>query len=262
MLEPFVVTAWHGGTESVMPDDVKTILQNSEVGKDPKRLNVFMFVLDPGGRLVHGFHGLPASRGSNDGRSDYRKEIPIAIARLKLPAEKLNRKEDLPVVLPDLKAADGAAPAGVRLFLKSPSKTPVVEVVAIPAEEWKALALPEKTKAIDAAALKNWLIQVYPPAIRAADEKKPFTRFTGSLKLEPAGADKQARYALLRGEIKLAKADENGSAFEGTLQAVLTYGLESPDVKSVRAVVEGDYLYKTRGTQRIPVVAAVESRPE
>src|SRR5262249_41685471 len=67
---------------------------------------------------------------------------------------------------------------------------------------------------------------------------------------------------LLRGKIKLAKGDDKGSAFEGTLQAVLTYGLDAPEVKSVRAVVEGDYLYRLRETQRMPLVAAIESRPE
>ena len=60
----------------------------------------------------------------------------------------------------------------------------------------------------------------------------------------------------------MAKGDEKGSAFEGTLQAVLTYGPDAPGVKSVRAVVEGDYLYRLRETRRMPLVAAVESRPD
>jgi hypothetical protein len=262
MLQPFVVTAWHGAAVSEMPADVKEVFQSSEVAKDPRRFNVFMLVLDQEGRFVHGFHGLPVSRGSAEGRSDYRKEIPSALAKLKLPAEKLNRKTELPVVLPDLKGVNGGMPAGIRLFLRSPSKTPVVEVVATKAEDWKALAFPEKAKEIDAAALKRWLVRLYPPAIRAADEKKPFTRVAGSLKLEPAGAGKQVRYALLRGGVKLAKGGEKESAFEGNAQAVLTYGLDSPEVKSVRMVVEGDYLYRAGRTQRIPIVAAIESRPE
>jgi hypothetical protein len=59
----------------------------------------------------------------------------------------------------------------------------------------------------------------------------------------------------------LAKRIDQESAFEGTLQAVLTYGFDAPEVKSVRAVIEGDYLYRLRATQRMPLVAAVESRP-
>jgi hypothetical protein len=275
MLRPFVVTAWHGASASEMPADVKEVFQKSEVAKDPKRFNIFIFVLDPDGRFVHGFHGLPATtRGANDGRSDYTKEIPTAIAKLKLPAKKLNgRKEGQPVVLPDPKGTDGGMPAGVRLFVrlndeKDPfrSKLPVVEVVAMRAEDWKALAPPEKAKEIEAAALKSWLVQLYPPGIRAADQKKPFTKISGTLKLEPAGADKQRRYALLRGEVKLAKGDDKESAFEGNLQAVLTYGLDAPEVKSVRAIGEGHYLYRElrggRGAQRMPMVVAIESRPE
>jgi hypothetical protein len=139
---------------------------------------------------------------------------------------------------------------------------PVVEVVALKAEDWKPLALPEKAKEVEAAALKSWLVQLYPAGIRTADQSKPFTKISGSLRLEPAGADKAGRYALLRGKIKLAKGDDTESGFEGTLQAVLTYGLDAPGVKSVRAVAEGDYLYRLRETQRMPLVAAIESRPE
>jgi hypothetical protein len=142
------------------------------------------------------------------------------------------------------------------------SQMPVVEVVAMKADDWKALALPEKAKEVEAAALKSWLVQLCPPGIRTADQKKPFTKISGSLKLEPAGADKANRYALLRGKVMLAKGDDKESAFEGTLQAVLTYGLDDLRVKSVRAVVEGDYLYRLRETQRMPLVATVESRPK
>jgi len=173
------------------------------------------------------------------------------------------------LAVPDLNGTGAGVPAGVRLFVrlndeKDPfrSQMPVVEIVAMKAEEWKALALPEKAKEIEATAVKSWLVQLYPAGIRTADQSKPFTKISGSLKLEPAGSDKTGRYALLRGKIKLAKGDDNESAFEGNLQAVLTYGLDARKVKSVRAVVEGDYLYRLRETQRMPLVAVVESRPD
>ncbi|MBI1914667.1 MAG: hypothetical protein HYS12_08010 [Planctomycetes bacterium] len=251
-----------------MPADVKEVFRNSEVAKDPKRHNVFLFVLDHQGRPVHGFHGLPAGRGVSEGRSDYTKEIPRALAKLKLPAEKPSgQQEGRPVVLPDLQRTDRGVPTGVRLFVRLHaegwgSTMPVVEVVAMKAEEWKVLAFPGKTREIQAAALKNWLVQLYPAAIRAADQAKPFTNVTGSLTLEPAGVDKVGRYALLRGKIHLAKGDDNESAFEGTLQAVVTYRSDAAEVKSLRGVVEGDYLYRTRGTHKLPIVAAIESRPE
>jgi hypothetical protein len=264
-LQPFLVTAWHGAEVADMPPDVRAIFTGSELSKDPERLNLFVFMLDHQGRTVHSFHGLPGGARGGDGRSDYAKEIPSGLAKLQLPADQAGRVS----AVPDLKATGAGVPAGVRLFVrlndeKDPfrSQIPVVEVVPIRAEEWKALALPEKVKEVEAAALKNWLVQLYPAGIRTADQRKAFTQITGTLRLEPAGADKTGRYALVRGKIKVAKGDDQESAFEGTLQAVLTYGLAAPEVKTVRAVVEGDYLYRLRATQRMPLVAVVESRPD
>ena len=248
-----------------MPPDVKAVFTGSELSKDPKRLNLFVFLLDHQGRTVHSFHGLPGGARGGDGRSDYTKEIPRGLAKLKLPADQAGRA----LATPDLKATGAGVPSGVRLFVrlndaKDPirSRMPVVEVVPMKAEEWKALALPEKAKEVEAAVLKSWLVQLYPAGIRTADQSKPFTKITGSLKLETAGLDKTSRYALLRGRIQVAKGDDKESAFEGTLQAVLTYGLDATEVKSVRAVVEGGYLYRRRETQRMPLAVAVESRPE
>jgi hypothetical protein len=264
-LQPFLVTAWHGTEVAEMPPDVRAIFTGSELPQDPKRLNLFVFMLDHQGRMVHSFHGLPSGGRGGDGRSDYTREIPSGLAKLNLPADKAGRAS----AVPDLSTTGTGLPAGVRLFVRLNdekdrfrSQVPVVEVVALTAEDWKSLALPEKAKEVEAGALRSWLVQLYPAGIRTADQRKPFTRISGSLKLEPAGADKAGRYALLRGKLRLAKGDDKESAFEGTLQAVLTYGLDAPGVKSVRAVVEGDYLYRLRTTQRMPLVAAVESRPE
>jgi hypothetical protein len=252
-----------------MPPDVRAIYTGSELSKDPKRLNLFVFMLDYQGRFVHGFHGLPGGARGGDGRSDYAKEIPNALAKLKLLADQPVAKERRPLAVPDLKATDAGVPAGVRLFVRlhDPrdsfrSQMSVVEVVPMKAQEWKALSFPEKAKPIEAEVLRPWLVQLYPAGIRTADQSKPFTKISGSLKLEPAGSDKAGRYALLRGKIQLAKGDDNESAFEGILQAVLTYGLDAREVKSARAVVEGDYLYRLRETQRLPLVAVVESRPD
>jgi hypothetical protein len=261
LLDPFVVTAWNGPGESAMPADVREIFSASEQSRDPKRLNVFMFVLDHEGRLVHGFHGLS---GRGDGRSDYQAEITRAISKLpSAPPARLKQ----PRSLPDLEAAGGRAPAGVRLFVgraseRQPSKNIVVETVAMKDDQWQALSFPEKTKDLEAEVLKGWLVQMYPPAIRTVDQSKPFIKITGALQLEPAGVDQKNRYALLQGKVHLAKGDEKASAFEGTLRAVITYRLDAPEVQSVRGVVEGEYLYRIRETQRIPLVAAIESRPE
>ena len=64
--------------------------------------------------------------------------------------------------------------------------------------------------------------------------------------------------------IRLAKGDDNGSTFEGTIQLVLTYRLDAPEVKSVRGIVAGEFVYQIQPqrTLRLPLKAAIESRPE
>src|SRR5262249_41629190 len=193
-LQPFLVTAWHGAEVADMPPDVKAVFTGSELSKDPKRLNLFVFMLDHQGRTVHGFHGLPGGArpaqgsrgrpggaGGGAGRSNYRKKIPAGLAKLKLPADTEGRAS----AVPDLKATGTGVPAGVRLFVrlndaKDPirSRMPVVEVVAMKAEDWKPLALPQKAREVEAEALKSWLVQLYPAGIRTADQSKPFTKIS------------------------------------------------------------------------------------
>jgi len=217
-----------------------------------------MFLLDSQGRLVHGYHGLS---GRGEGRSDYPVEIAKGLAKLKLPASPAP-PGDRPAVLPNLKGGAPGVPAGVRLFVRHESRRPVVEVVPMEADAWKPLLFPEKPREIEAETLRTWLVQMYPPAIRTVDQRKPFQKIAGRLKLTPAGADQNGRHALLSGEVQLTKGDDSQSAFEGTLQLVLSYRPDAPEVQSVRGVVEGDYLYRIRGTQRLPLKAAIESRPE
>ena len=113
-----------------------------------------------------------------------------------------------------------------------------------------------------AEVLKSWLVRLYPAGIRAADEKKSFQKFSGTLKLEPAGSNDQFRFALLRGKVLLAKGGDTESAFEGQLEVVLTYRLDAAQVQSVRGVVQGTYLYRTRATSRQKLRVAIESRPQ
>jgi hypothetical protein len=244
--------------------EVREIVSKSELFKDSKRLNVFAFVLDSKGLVIHQFHGVPGGRAASASRSDYRAELTKAIAKIKLPKERDAKERAALPALPDLQMTSTGLPAGVRLFLRQEGlPLAVVETVPMGAKHWQPLALPDKVKKVDAELLKDWLIWLYPPAIRAADEAKQFQKFTGDLTLEPAGTDKSARYALLRGGIRLTKSDDKESAFEGTMQIVLTYSLDDKDVKSVRGAIEGDYLYRPRsGTQRMPLKVAIESRPE
>jgi hypothetical protein len=66
----------------------------------------------------------------------------------------------------------------------------------------------------------------------------------------------------LQGKVVLAKGGVTESAFEGQLQVVLTYRPDATEVKSVRGLVEGTYLYRTRGTSPQKLRVAIESRPE
>ncbi len=268
LLKPFLLIAAHSGKDDLgdLEPAVREVFTQSELSKDPKRFNVFLFVLDAKGRVVHQFHGLP---GNGPGRSDYRDEIKKARALLKLPEAKAGQAEGPPKGLPDLKALRPGALAGVRLFIRQDdpqnsifSKLPVVEVVPMKPDDWKAVAYVPQGKAIEAEVLRGWLVWLYPAGIRAADEKKPFQKFSGTLKLEPAGSDDKFRYALLRGKVVLTKGGDTESAFEGQLEVVLTYRPDTAEVQSVRGVVEGTYLYRTRVTSPQKLRVAIESRPE
>lgn len=267
-----MITAAHAGKDDLadLEPEVRAIFSASALSKDPNRLNVFMFVLDPQGRVVHEFHGVPgARRGSIASRSDHQAELNKAHAKLKLPERAAEAATDSLKGLPDLPAPNSGLPSGVRLFIRQDepgnsifSKVPIVEVVPMKAGDWKPLEFPARKTEIAADVLKRWLVWLYPAGIRAADEQKPFQKFGGTLHLQSAGSDDTFRYALLHGEIRLEKQNDSESAFEGKLEAVLSYRHDVPEVRSVRGVVEGTYLYRTRGTSRELLRVAIESRPE
>ncbi len=272
LLQPFIVTTWNGAGPSAMGPDIKEIYTQSN---RPKGSNPYVFVLDQWGRLVHDFRGLPGRRGND--RSDYKVEITKAIERLNLPSTRAPRTTSgRPDAIPDLKASVPGVPAGVRLFLRSNDDRhpfrigpPVVEVVPMTPEEWRILSLPEGNagRRIDPETLRNWLVHLYPAAIRTVDQSKPFRKMTGLLKLEPAGSSGESRYGLLQGAILLTKGEgpaaDAESAFEGTLRAVLTYPRGGSDVQSLRGVIDGFYIYRVRGDSRpVPLRIAIESRPE
>jgi hypothetical protein len=267
LLEPFVITsANYGHYEeplSVLEKGVREIYANSIFFKNPKGLstNTFLFVLDHEGRPVDQFAGGAGRSG------DCYERLVQATRKLVLPS--LPAKEAATLsALPDLTATPSDLPAGVRLYLRvqapklpEATKLPIVEVVPMKAEQWRPLTFPSGVTEIAADHLKDTLVWLYPAGIRTADETKRFQAFTGTLTLEPAGADKEHRYALLRGAVKATKASDKESAFEGTLDLVLTYGPDSPRVHSVHGVVAGDFIYRTGGIQRMPLTAAIESRP-
>jgi hypothetical protein len=267
LLDPFVITTANYGLHdeplSVLEKGVREIYANSDFYKNLKGLstNTFLFVLDHEGRPVDQFAGGAGRSG------DCYERLVTACRKLVLPRLPAKQVANLSA-LPDLSASPSGLPGGLRLFIRlgptklpASTKLPIVEVVPMKAEEWRPLALPTEVTEIAADHLKDTLVWLYPAGIRTADESNRFQAFTGTLKLEPAGADKEHRYALLRGAVKASKGSDRQSTFEGTLELVLTYRLDSPQVKSVRGVVSGDFIYRTGGIERMPLTAAIESRP-
>lgn len=252
-----------------MEPDARKIFTDSKLSRDPNRLNVFLFVLDENGKVIHESHGVPGGRRGGPDRADWSVEITKALAKLKLPDAARARADRKPYgSLPDLAETATDVPAGVRIFVSQGDagnaqrgRLPVVEVVPMEPDEWGPLEFSSEAREIPAETLKNWLVWLYPAAIRTADESKRFREFNGTLRLEPAGSDERARYTLLSGKIHLGKGDESLSAFDGTIEAVLAYRPDKPDVQSVQAVVEGVYMYRQRGTSPQPLTAAIESRP-
>jgi hypothetical protein len=254
---------------SKLEADAKAIFTKSILSKEP--LTTVFFALSEQGEVVHEFAGYPGGgrrTAGNPDYKDYKAEIQKAVDKLDLTKVKtLPKGKGEPVGLPDLKPGTAsAAPDGVRIFVRS-GGVPIVELVPMKAEQWEALSWTPKGKQIEAKTLKNWLVWLYPAGIRRVDELKRFQKFSGTLKLEPAGSDEEFRYALLRGEIRLAKeGDDDGSAYQGTFHAVLSYRLDGSTVHAVRGVVEGVYLYRPNGGggkgSPMKLSAAIESRPE
>jgi hypothetical protein len=264
------VTSVHAGKDNFedMEPDARRLFEESDLSRDPNRLNVFLFVLDERGQVMHECHGVPGGARGGVGRSDWAAEISRARAKLNLPSEARGAR---PIrSLPDLANSrnDGVVPAGVRIFVRQDdpnnshgNRLPVVEVVPMSAADWEVLAFPAARRQLKADDLKRWLVWFYPAAIRTADERNRFRHFRGTLHLEPAGSDPQFRYARLCGEVRLSKETEAQSSFEGAIEAVVAYRPDSPAVHSLRAVAQGVYLYRIRGTNPQRLRVAIESRP-
>ncbi len=240
-LRRFVMTSW-GGNQTA-DAEAKELFDKSGLGDG----NTFVLFLDSDGKLVHGFRAY-ATGGRQ--ATYVQDEIAKGLAKLALPdvEPKPAEKHD------DLKLPDVAS--GVRLYIKAGSSI-VVEAVAMGDDARKSLRRPDQPSELDASVLKDWLSQLYPPAIRASEQQKPFTKITGTLALRPASDGR----AVLAGDVRAANED-GGSAFVGRLEAVLTY--RDAGLRTIRGVVEGSFDYRVRGRKADDrkMAAAIESRPE
>jgi len=229
--------------------------------------NVYFILLDPQGEIVH-YWGLTSI-----------DELAKGVAKLKAPPPPVEESQ-AKLTLPDLCASsDPGVPSGLRLFFRARGEAgwnanamTIVQPVPMKADEWKALSYSDRPREIDAEFFRACVTEIFPGAIRAASSPRApgfASKLPGTLKLEPAGSDEKFRYALLHGPVQLFytrslgnKAEPSEPKFSGTLQAVVKYGLTTPEVHSLRGMIDGNYLYMPGPNGTFKMTAAVESRPE
>ena len=298
-LQPYIVTSWHGHrNDPDLPEAVQTVWQEKfsaghktrprEVQKtfEPRspeehrqrQSNVDIAILDSEGNVVHWFDAFKhAGRGpAAQTLAAYTAgEIQFATSQLALTSRPRRVR---PVVLPDL----AGAPA-VRILCTLEDdrmlaySAPTVEVVPITGTERELLAWSSKARTVDAAELKSWLSQIYPPGVmeRTNPQTKEAYRIEsveGALTLTPAGRRGKHRLMILAGTITLTdEGSKNFSedhfsdgpfSYDGKLEILLAYPEGSDSFSGLRGVFDGIYprLDRMHNQQRnIPLRAALES---
>ena len=266
-LRPYIVVVWNGRSHEDMPADVRAVYYATR--PPPDHENIRLFVLDSAGKVIRAFAPFPGNDPSaldfdQKRMGQYLKgQIDQSTDGLKLPPVAVKKT----LTLPDLKGA--TQPVGVRMFVSFEDnhlhhfRVPVVETVAFQETERQALRLPAESRTLPAATLRRWLEQYYPPAVM--DGMGGFEKISGTLQLQPAGADPQFRYALLRGNVHFVLDNESATAYQAKLEMVLRYDRTSPELQSVRGVMEGTFPRQDRRGRTVETVrmtAAIESRPK
>lgn len=256
-LEPFIVVTWSGKPDSEEAAEIRKIWEDSGiVYLRKKRTNIFCFLLDPKGDLVHAFGAFP-NGAINPNAAGPTQDAKYFLGEIEKGAAKLTIPEARPtgeLRLPDV-------PSGVRVFVRSRARggdLPIV-VEAVPDEEWKTLPYPESKIPVEATKFEAWLRMIYPPGFN--EQMYGWKKIEGSFTLEPAGEGS----AILRGTVRLATRNTYRKSEEivqkTTVEAVLRYADGKPS--SLRGVVEGRYPRHDDldGEIVVPVRATVESRP-
>lgn len=270
-LRPFIVCNWTGRSRDKEPDDVRAVMDQAraQMGRFG---NLLLCVLDEQGRFVRAFSPFPG--GSNptglgfhsDRMGQFLKEqLVTATAGMELPREVPVKKT---LTLPDV--PDDGTLNGVRVYLSFSAnkinhfRVPVVEVVPVSAAQWQPLRYPAGARELDAKVFRPWLEQMYPPAVM--DGLGGFRSITGTLTIQPAGADREFRYAIVQGTIDFALDNEFAMRYQGPLELVLKYRHDSPDVATLRgtltAKVPRQEFKGPRTVEYVTMTAAVESRPD
>jgi len=192
-------------------------------------------------------------------------EIQFATSQLALTSRPRRAR---PVVLPDL----AGAPA-VRILCTLEDdrmraySAPTVEVVPITGAERELLAWSSKARTVNAAQLKSWLAQIYPPGVmeRTNPQTKEAYRIesvAGALTLTPAGTRGKHRLMILAGTITLTDEGDDYFSYDGALEILLAYPEGSDSFSGLRGTFEGIYprFDRMHNQQRnLPLRAALES---
>lgn len=270
-LRPFIVCNWTGRSRDKEPAEVRTVMDQAraQMGRFG---NLLLCVLDSQGRFVRAFSPFPG--GSNPTGLGFQSErmgqflkdqLDRATAGMELPRAVPAKKT---LTLPDVTGA--GKPNGVRVYLSFSAnkinhfRVPVVEAVPLSAAQWQPLSYPASPGTLDAKVFHPWLEQIYPPAVM--DGLGGFRSITGTLTFQPAGADKEFRYALVRGPVAFVLDNEFALRYQGQLELVLKYRQDSPDVVMLRgaltAKVPRQEFKGPRTVEYVTMTAAIESRPE
>jgi len=279
LLRPFIAVSWHGHrNDPDLPEAVRAVWREKfDANRRElrgKQSNVDLAVLDAQGTLIHWFDGfqrigeqrLPGGH-RRDSLADYTvRELKKATAGLNLEG---TPSKEHPLQLPD------PGRSGIRVFISlleermKAYRAPVVEAVPLTSKDWKPLTYPARERIVEAASLKKWLSEVYPPGVMERTDPKTkkvyrISRVQGRLTLKPAGSLGGERYALLTGRINITDEGPDDFSYGGNIEIVLTYGSTHPMPQSLRGVFDGIYPRyhpMQRRLRDIPLRAVFESLP-
>lgn len=269
LLQPYIVTHWHGHRDSPMPAVVREELADRRL-HDRRESNVFLLVLDRTGRRVHTFDGFPPrERNLID---YYLHELSTAGERLGLRGRPSTERPA--VHLPGL--PEGETRRGARVLVTFDEdrmrayRAPVVEVAGLDDEVWQALVPGESSRTLDASLLAPVLSGIYPPGVMERTNprtKHPYriAKVAGSLTLRPAGSDDSLRYAILSGPIVLTDEGPDDFSFGGDLEIVVALSKTDGRVAWIRGSFDGRYPRADPhhdDVRSIRLTAAIESLPD
>lgn len=265
LLEPFLVVSWAGTDQDEAPSFAVDYLwpDGVDVDNTPDRSNVYVFLLDSRGRVVHTFDPRPLeSRGHWDDTyaPHFASELEKGIARL--PAEEVRADARRPG---EEEREDGLS---VRIFSAiEPEATaafnqPIVETRSLGAGEWDQLSYPRAERRVDASVLEPCLARIYPPGIVFPKESDHASRLVKNgehrhLTLVPAGTRGGQRHAVLTGTVELKIPGGGREPSIGNVEIVLAYDARSSAVRSMRGVFRGWYV--GLGGDSIPFDAVLET---